>query len=247
MQLGPMRAQATAAQERCRDYQEPIGRPLQPIMNSSQLNICNSPSKGLGILILRLQKWPTNMRCSRSLGVCLSGYPKFNYADNYSGGSFGVVYKAIEKDTGEIVAIKHVRTKSVVLTSNANSRQIDLEGSDDDIREIQQEISLLSTCASPFVTHYKTSFIRGVKLWIVMEYLGGGSCLDLVGVHNSQCQAKQCTDFVTSSSLAPFPKHISPLCAANYCLASITFIKPEKFIVISKRPMSYSHSLERSR
>lgn len=58
--------------------------------------------------------------------------------------------------------------------------QIDLEGSDDDIREIQQEIALLSTCASPFVTQYKTSFVRGVKLWIVMEYLGGGSCLDLV-------------------------------------------------------------------
>ncbi|KAF2436784.1 kinase-like protein [Tothia fuscella] len=91
-------------------------------------------------------------------------------ADNYTmleelgSGSFGVVYKALEKSTGELVAIKH----------------IDLEGSDDDIREIQQEISLLSTCASPFVTQYKTSFVKGVKLWIVMEFLGGGSCLDLL-------------------------------------------------------------------
>ncbi|KAI9658595.1 MAG: hypothetical protein M1821_002155 [Bathelium mastoideum] len=89
---------------------------------------------------------------------------KYEMLEELGSGSFGVVYKAIEKATGEIVAIKH----------------IDLEGSDDDIREIQQEISLLSTCASPFVTHYKTSFIRGVKLWIVMEYLGGGSCLDLL-------------------------------------------------------------------
>nr|POE65678.1 serine/threonine-protein kinase svka [Quercus suber] len=80
------------------------------------------------------------------------------------GGSFGVVYRALEKATGEYVAIKH----------------IDLEGSDDDIREIQQEISLLATCHSDYVTRYKASFIKGVKLWIVMEYLGGGSCLDLL-------------------------------------------------------------------
>lgn len=58
--------------------------------------------------------------------------------------------------------------------------QIDLESSEDDIQEIQQEISVLATCASPFVTQYKASFLRGHKLWIVMEFLGGGSCLDLV-------------------------------------------------------------------
>ncbi|KEY69879.1 hypothetical protein S7711_06435 [Stachybotrys chartarum IBT 7711] len=79
-------------------------------------------------------------------------------------GSFGVVYKGIEKATGETVAIKH----------------IDLESNDDDIQDIQSEIAVLSTCASPYVTQYKGSFLRGHKLWIVMEYLGGGSCLDLL-------------------------------------------------------------------
>ncbi|KAI2463436.1 Pkinase-domain-containing protein [Annulohypoxylon bovei var. microspora] len=79
-------------------------------------------------------------------------------------GSFGVVYKGIERTTGEVVAIKH----------------IDLESTEDDIQDIQAEISVLSTCASPYVTQYKASFLRGSKLWIVMEYLGGGSCLDLL-------------------------------------------------------------------
>ncbi|KAF4595005.1 Serine/threonine-protein kinase domain protein [Ophiocordyceps camponoti-floridani] len=79
-------------------------------------------------------------------------------------GSFGIVYKGIDKRSGETVAIKH----------------IDLESSEDDIEEIQAEIAVLSTCASPYVTQYKGSFLRGHKLWIVMEYLGGGSCLDLL-------------------------------------------------------------------
>ncbi|KAF7192912.1 Serine/threonine-protein kinase svkA [Pseudocercospora fuligena] len=89
---------------------------------------------------------------------------EYQMLEELGSGSFGTVYRALHKPTGEYVAIKH----------------IDLEGSDDDIREIQQEISLLATCSSEYVTRYRTSFVRGVKLWIVMEYLGGGSCLDLL-------------------------------------------------------------------
>ncbi|KAF2166356.1 hypothetical protein M409DRAFT_66800 [Zasmidium cellare ATCC 36951] len=89
---------------------------------------------------------------------------EYQMLEELGSGSFGTVYRAIHKPTGDFVAIKH----------------IDLEGSDDDIREIQQEISLLATCSSEYVTRYRSSFVRGVKLWIVMEYLGGGSCLDLL-------------------------------------------------------------------
>ncbi|EAU84785.2 STE/STE20/YSK protein kinase [Coprinopsis cinerea okayama7 len=79
-------------------------------------------------------------------------------------GSFGVVYKAIHNETKQIVAIK----------------QIDLEDSDDDISEIQQEIASLAQCDSEYVTKYYGSFVVHYKLWIVMEYLAGGSCLDLL-------------------------------------------------------------------
>ncbi|KAF2626536.1 Pkinase-domain-containing protein [Macroventuria anomochaeta] len=91
-------------------------------------------------------------------------------AENYQvmeelgSGSFGKVYKAIERSTGETVAIKH----------------IDLEDSNEELADIQAEIALLSTCHSPYITEYKTSFVKGVKLWIVMEYLGGGSAADLL-------------------------------------------------------------------
>ncbi|KIJ70564.1 hypothetical protein HYDPIDRAFT_77694 [Hydnomerulius pinastri MD-312] len=79
-------------------------------------------------------------------------------------GSFGTVYKAMHNETKQIVAIK----------------QIDLEDSDDDILEIQQEIASLAQCDSEYVTRYYGSFVVAYKLWIVMEYLAGGSCLDLL-------------------------------------------------------------------
>ncbi|KAG6900967.1 hypothetical protein C0993_004405 [Termitomyces sp. T159_Od127] len=83
-------------------------------------------------------------------------------------GSFGTVYKAVHNETKQIVAIK----------------QIDLEDSDDDISEIQQEIASLAQCDSEYVTRYYGSFVVSYKLWIVMEYLAGGSCLDLLKAGN---------------------------------------------------------------
>ncbi|PWN27957.1 Pkinase-domain-containing protein, partial [Jaminaea rosea] len=89
---------------------------------------------------------------------------QYELVERLGTGSFGTVYKAVHKESKQIVAIK----------------QIDLEDSDDDISEIQMEIAHLAGCDSDYVTRYYGSFVKGHKLWIVQEYLAGGSCLDLL-------------------------------------------------------------------
>ncbi|WVZ64991.1 hypothetical protein U9M48_014427 [Paspalum notatum var. saurae] len=79
-------------------------------------------------------------------------------------GSFGDVYKGFDTELNKEVAIK----------------VIDLEEAEDDIEDIQKEISVLSQCRCPYITDYYGSYLHQTKLWIVMEYMAGGSVADLL-------------------------------------------------------------------
>ncbi|KAK2968425.1 hypothetical protein RJ640_004431, partial [Escallonia rubra] len=79
-------------------------------------------------------------------------------------GSFGDVFKGFDRELNKEVAIK----------------VIDLEESEDEIEDIQKEIAVLSQCRSSYITEYYGSYLHQTKLWIIMEYMAGGSVADLI-------------------------------------------------------------------
>eukprot|EP00297_Palpitomonas_bilix_P024731 CAMPEP_0113891294 /NCGR_PEP_ID=MMETSP0780_2-20120614/14673_1 /TAXON_ID=652834 /ORGANISM="Palpitomonas bilix" /LENGTH=153 /DNA_ID=CAMNT_0000880889 /DNA_START=62 /DNA_END=519 /DNA_ORIENTATION=- /assembly_acc=CAM_ASM_000599 len=79
-------------------------------------------------------------------------------------GSFGVVYKARRLSNSDVVAIKLIH----------------LDGVDDSLEEIRQEIAILRECNNSYVVSYYESFFKDDTLWIVMEYCGGGSISDIM-------------------------------------------------------------------
>ncbi|CAG8570744.1 15582_t:CDS:10, partial [Acaulospora colombiana] len=82
-------------------------------------------------------------------------------------GAYGAVYKGINNETNQVVAIK----------------VLNLDAGEDDVGDIVKEINLLSQlkhCDSQNITRYYGSFLHGTKLWIIMEYAAGGSIRTLL-------------------------------------------------------------------
>ncbi|XP_076144639.1 mitogen-activated protein kinase kinase kinase kinase 2 [Alosa pseudoharengus] len=80
-------------------------------------------------------------------------------------GTYGDVFKARNIKTSEIAAIKIVKLDP-----------------GDDITSIQQEITMMKECKHKNIVAYFGSYHRNTKLWICMEYCGGGSLQDIYHV-----------------------------------------------------------------
>ncbi|KAK4530983.1 hypothetical protein CCYA_CCYA06G1840 [Cyanidiococcus yangmingshanensis] len=79
-------------------------------------------------------------------------------------GAFGMVYRALDTETQTIVALK----------------VINLDECQDEIESIQQEVAVMAQLNTAHVAQYHRSFLIGPELYIVMEYVDGGSVRELM-------------------------------------------------------------------
>ena len=140
-------------------------------------------------------------------------------------GTYGTVYKGLDKQTGETVAIKI----------------IDLDSCEDDMNDIMKEIIALRDCKSKYVTKYYHSFNIGPELWIVMEYLGGGAIHDFldskhkIGIANERHIAIILREVVAGLAYLHSLKKIHrDIKAANILLTSTGEVKLADFGVVGQ-------------
>ncbi|XP_026110555.1 serine/threonine-protein kinase PAK 3 isoform X3 [Carassius auratus] len=140
------------------------------------------------------------------------GDPKKKYTrfEKIGQGASGTVYTAIDIATGQEVAIKQMNLQQ------QPKKEL-----------IINEILVMRENKNPNIVNYLDSFLVGDELWVVMEYLAGGSLTDVVtetcmdeGQIAAVCrECLQALDFLHSNQITPEQNKRSTMVGTPYWMA----------------------------
>ena len=91
----------------------------------------------------------------------------FDMGEKLGEGSYGSVWLAEHRESGNEVAIKRI-------------------GINNDLEELTMEIKFISECRSPYIVMYYGCYLMETEIWIVMEYCSAGSVSDLMKTTNGR-------------------------------------------------------------
>ena len=130
-------------------------KPIPKIKNPSTLSLNSQNEIQSSILFSDILSIPSNPE------------DLFTITTYIGKGAFGSVYKAIHKESKKEYAIK--------IISNTFTQSINYHN-------IQQEISLMKLCESPYIIKYYGSYYsrKSNSLWLILEYCISGSIIDLM-------------------------------------------------------------------
>ncbi|RMB98379.1 hypothetical protein DUI87_25285 [Hirundo rustica rustica] len=129
-------------------------------------SLCRFPASRNGSPKMQFTSWQDTQDTLSSGGSIVSvGDPKKKYTrfEKIGQGASGTVYTAIDIATGQEVAIKQMNLQQ------QPKKEL-----------IINEILVMRENKNPNIVNYLDSYLVGDELWVVMEYLAGGSLTDVV-------------------------------------------------------------------
>ena len=111
----------------------------------------------------------------------LNFFDFYEMLDNLGEGIFGSVKLGVEKKTNQRVAIKIIKKN---------------KAKESDIELVRTEIDIMKLCYHPNVVHLLDHFENGEYIFIVMEYIKGGSLTDYMKNNHFNFTEKRCAEII---------------------------------------------------